>query len=519
LRQRIKVVSISERFSDDSVKETTDAMMRGELVIHSGSLFNDVDRTFGIADLIVRSDIINTLFDREIIPPTDVNIRAPKLPEGAHYHYVVLDIKWKTLEILTDGKTLSNMKRNLAYKGQVNIYNNAIACIQGYLPENAFIVGSAYKCRQVSVKGYRKSVATVSFNGKDSKVPSQVAGAVDWIRVVDANRDRWLDKDPIKCHPRLKPNMTINSGAYQYDKVAYAKKIKDITLVWQCGTKHRELAHRAGIYTYDDPRLTADIMGFKNSRKEIVNSILRINRDSVNELYHPPTVSGEMFGWTDRPNRFFVDFEAVPLSHKDVKLFMIGVHHENESGEWTFTSFIARKLNIEELHRIMSEFKTYVYENTYPSGSRPRLYHYGHYEQSTWRSHSALVNNYYDSMNPTIAKAIASSIEFLEGTWVDMLTVIRDEQVVVKGSLGFSIKDIGGALFKHGLIQSCWDSESSCLNGEDAVVLASEYYESVDNNELVDENIMTTIEWYNEMDVVVLRNIVEFLDGIVRVSV
>jgi len=507
------IVSISETYSTEAVRKTADAILDGTEIIHSGSLFNVTNRTYGIADLIVRSDVINRLFKRNVIPEDMMYIRAPLLPKGSNYHYVIIDIKFTTLMMLSDGVSLSNSKRFKAYKGQVYIYNEALYCIQGYSSPWAFIVGSGYKFKDVKGKGYEKSIATVSFDNKDKDIPEMVYYSIDWVRIVRINKDRWKDRDPSECHPLLKPNMNINSGMYHKEKYNHAEKMKDITLVWQCGPKQREKARLNGITRYDDARLTAQMMGFTGSRKESVDAILKINRDSTGMLWSPPVLETDMFNWTNLNNRFYVDFEANQLSGVPVKLFMIGVLHETSSG-WVYKSFIADDSTVGELFRIMVEFKEYIYSNV-GYKETPRIYHYGNYEPTMWKAQCRVIADYYDTKieSNVVCDTLVKSITINEGCWVDILLVLRDQRFTVKGAMGFSIKDIGKSLFKHGLIKSCWAVDDLCMNGEDAMVYAKEYYETSPierTNE--QEEIMVNITKYNEMDVLVMRDIVKFMD-------
>ena len=89
----------------EKAKETEDLMMKGVEIIYQGVLHNPINKTYGCADLIVRSDIIN-----KIVPNTlsdlELYIKGPRL--RGKYHYRVIDIKYHTLNLKANGLTLLN---------------------------------------------------------------------------------------------------------------------------------------------------------------------------------------------------------------------------------------------------------------------------------------------------------------------------------------------------------------------------------------------------------------------------
>ena len=61
------------------------------------------------------------------------------------YHYRVIDIKWTTMLLCVDGKTLRNSGLFPAYKGQLAVYTGALEHLQGYIPNYAYIMSKAWK--------------------------------------------------------------------------------------------------------------------------------------------------------------------------------------------------------------------------------------------------------------------------------------------------------------------------------------------------------------------------------------
>ena len=116
-------------------------MKKGTPIIHSAPIYNDKNNTYGIIDLLVRSDYINKLFNNFKID--DYNIKAPNL--DIDYHYRVIEIKYCSLYLSSNGVNFLNSNKIPAYKAQLCIYNVAIANIQGYKPPNTYILGIRYQ--------------------------------------------------------------------------------------------------------------------------------------------------------------------------------------------------------------------------------------------------------------------------------------------------------------------------------------------------------------------------------------
>ena len=70
-------VSLPERYSKEAVESTRKYIKMGVKVIHSASLYNKEDNTYGIADLLIRSDCLNKIFNRPLLDKDEMIISAP----------------------------------------------------------------------------------------------------------------------------------------------------------------------------------------------------------------------------------------------------------------------------------------------------------------------------------------------------------------------------------------------------------------------------------------------------------
>jgi hypothetical protein len=87
----VKVAEYYDSRNDCKFKETILLMKQGVPIIYQGVLHNMIDNTYGLPDLLVRSDYLNILMGYNVIDSNEMKIGSPKL--GVDWHYKVIDIK------------------------------------------------------------------------------------------------------------------------------------------------------------------------------------------------------------------------------------------------------------------------------------------------------------------------------------------------------------------------------------------------------------------------------------------
>ena len=123
----------------EACRETFEAMVRGEPIIHQGVLRNPQTRTYGAADILIRSDLLYRLFP-DALSATEAAVGAPGL-DAAHWHYRVVDVKFTGLKLDRHWHAASE---HLAYMVQTFIYNEALGRIQGYPPPTSYLLGRGW---------------------------------------------------------------------------------------------------------------------------------------------------------------------------------------------------------------------------------------------------------------------------------------------------------------------------------------------------------------------------------------
>jgi putative phage-type endonuclease len=113
----VQIATFQQAKSHIKYLETIHHMKQGTPIIYQGVLHDYTNKTFGMPDLLVRSDWINKLIQTKVIRTKNINTPAPLL-QDSKWHYRVIEIKYTSLMLCSDGKYLRNTKAVSAHKGQ-----------------------------------------------------------------------------------------------------------------------------------------------------------------------------------------------------------------------------------------------------------------------------------------------------------------------------------------------------------------------------------------------------------------
>jgi len=517
-----KVINIGGDFnprSQEKYLNTVQALNDGWPVIYQGVLRNYSNSTYGIPDLIVRSDYLHKLVKRVPIPKSQKKKKAPKLQfkNSNKYHYVIIDIKFKTLHLKSDGIHLRNDGPMKAYKSQLCVYNEALGFIQGYQPPATFIMGWKWKyvSKTIEFRGNNcfDRLGRIDYLKSDKEYVKKTSDAINWVLNVRKNSHKWdLSKTPL-IHEELYPNM-CNRYDHPYHKLKkkFAEDIDEISLVWRCGPKERRLAHKNKIYSWKDKRCTPDALGIGGKYTgKVVSRILEANRSTVQNIF-PRYITNNFANWKNNNQlEFFVDFETtcsvfnefdnLPNVDGESLIFMIGVGYVNSSGTWIFKDFTLDRLDVTGELKICSNFVEYINNVMldHDCFEAPALYHWSHAETTSWKR--------------ACERHIQSSYNWMNLNWVDLLKVFQTEPIGIKGCLNYGLKNVAKTFHKHGYIKTIWDSGSSCVDGADAAVCAYRVDKETRkrNVSFRSDPLAQEIIKYNEVDCKVLQEIIQYL--------
>lgn len=514
---RNKIVNIANPYQarqKEKYNETIAAMDKGVPIIYQGVLHNEDSKTYGISDLLVRSDFLNQIFKTQVISESDETIGCKF---SRRWHYRVIDIKHSTLALRSDGKHLLNSGSVPAYKTQLYVYNQAISKVQNYTSSEVYVLGRKWgytKCgERFTGNGWFDTVGVINYNDIDAEYAVKAEEAVKWIRLVRNEGHKWSINPPSR--KELYPNMkNQNDNPWHSTKEVIATNIGEITSVWMCGIKNRDIALNKGITTWKDSRCTAKALGINGLKVgPTLDAILNINRG--NKKYAPSKIKNKLHRYKVE---FFVDFETIndiiePIDDESVNtrsglfLFMIGVGwrlNDGKQSHWKYKNFTTEiidfvgneeKNNFIAFHEYISDIvKLNSAENNYI------IYHWSHAEKTIYEKTMLKYEELWDDY------------DIFYNDWYDLLDVFKDETVVIKGAFNFSLKSISRALFNQGYIKTVWE-EDGITDGLNAMVKAVECSNDAQNRgiPMTELPIMKKITQYNEVDCKVLLEILSFL--------
>lgn len=537
--ERHEVVAIGRNRQDakrlDRARETFAAMQRGAPIIHRAVLRDAEHHTYGLADFLIRSDTLRELFPEDI---SEEEASTCALDLGAaDWHYRVVNVKYMTLHLNAAGTELGN-GGNAPSKAELYILNRMLGRLQGYQPPTSYALG----------RGWRRTQRGQTYNGDSAlerlgRIPQdgsiargvpigeEVERALEWVRRVRTEGENWGIL-PTPTVTELYPNMTSggdgdlavgssDSGGDVGDgeaaekwvsvKKYVASELKELTQLWRVGLSGRDKAHRAGIYQWDDSRITPDAVGVGGATNgPILRQLLAVNVGGGPPV-SPQRIETDREIWHGTPGvEFYVDFEycsdldddfaKLPEKGGQPLIFMIGCGHV-ENGEWQFKSLVAEYLTLREEARIVDEWLAHMREvgERLDSGNpQPRIFHWSHAETNAYRS--ARERHGWPAGWPEL-------------NWYDFWgEVMLKEPVVVRGALGFGLKSVARAMRRHGLIETDWD-DNNPVDGLGAMVGA--WRCDVEARRLVipmgELTLMKAIADYNQVDCKAIMEIVRYL--------
>ncbi|MGE3074409.1 MAG: hypothetical protein AB7N24_14260 [Dehalococcoidia bacterium] len=491
---------------------TVDAMRRGASVIAQGVLWESESQTYGTPDLLIRSDVLESLFP-DAIRKEEVLIGAPALGLDA-YHYRVVDIKFTTLQLDRNGHAA---RGHMPYLVQVSIYNNALGKTQGFLPPRSYLLGRSWSgAGNTEGRGCFDRLAPIPTNlsWDDGTLTEFVTSATSWVRRVRAEGATWHPSDGPRV-PELRPNPAEADYPWRSATRLIAEQNRDPILAWQVGCAARDLATGRGVSDWTDPRFNARIAGLDGSRAARLDLILDHNRAADGPVVIPERIQSEREQWIQPAEvEFYVDFETVsdvnddfvglPARGGQAMIFMIGCGHL-EGGEWTYSCFTVDRLDPQsevEVIEAWLEHMRVVQDRLAPNLAKPLVFHWSPAESSGLST----------GLKSARARHPERSRHWEEPNWYDFLSrVVRAEPVVVRGPMGFGLKAFAGSLRRHGLIQSEWPDNVS--DGLGAMVCAwTAYAESGRCGRRVSEHeLMKSVQQYNEVDCRVMMEAIRYL--------
>ena len=463
-------------------------------IIYQGVLHDIELKCYGLPDLIVRGSILNQLCNN-------------KMSLNPNLYYIV-DIKNSNLHLASKSDNILNISNVKPFKTQIAIYHNILSKIQKIDTKIAFILSSGWSRKQKNIT-YGSSnpfdrLGIINFENYDKDYMTDALEAIEWNQLIrnpeSSSNLNYLEPNNINLYPNMSNNSDDN---FKRIKRYLANKNDEITNIWMCGPKNRALAISNGITKWYDCRLNSKIMNINGKTGEIIDLMLKFNRNELGDsLIYPTTIKSVYNEWYNGDKlAFYVDFETVNCNifeSKDIvynldrdrdrendMIFMIGIGH-SFMNQWDYKCLIVESLSDDHQKDLIHQMFNYIKEiqDKYNDHTDINLYHWSNFEPSVLNK----LCNKYDIEKPLYR-------------WTDILKLFQSEPILIKGALNFSLKTVGRMMYEHKLIDVYW-SESNCKNGLDAMYQAYQIYlrHKCEEGSICDNQQMKIIEDYNLVD-------------------
>jgi hypothetical protein len=509
-------------------QKTIDAMKTGIPFIAQAVLYNTKNNTKGNADLLVRSDYINKLVLESVLNEDEEKYKAPNLT--GNYHYLVIDIKWSTLNFCAKDNTLRKEGRIPAYKGQLAIYNCAMGNIQGYIPPKTYLLGKGWKREKIvkkekiSYKGHScfECLGVVDYSNVDNLYIKKTADAIKWYQDMVNDGIKWSLLNP--ANSNMYPNMSNDDMVWGDIKKKIADEIGEITQICNVGIKERNNLHKMNIYSYYDNNCNSLNMGLKNSETaNKIDTILNIMRDDQYDIF-PVKIQNNMKMWQkESPVDFYFDFETINelLTKMTIDIndsfningmiFEIGVGWiENE--KWNFEKFYIDEINENAEKNMINEFYKFILKKSSELDPikkyYPRLFHWTNAERNNLLDAN---NRHGGQWNDLINEITVKFVDMYKVFIGSQYNGIKYDAIGIKGALNYKLKTIGKALYNLKKIDTKWP-DNDISNGQIAMLEAAKFYRNKNNNSLTQQDLQTfdDIIKYNEIDCKMIWEIVMY---------
>lgn len=516
-------------------------------IILGAILVNELNKTYGFPDLIVSGHWIK----KYIKDSCDViNINK----------YYIIDIKSSSINLIQSGENVASSLLYDGYKAQIYVYTQALNYMLKTDITIGFIMGKNYQFNlngcKIRIEDPFDKLGQIDYINEENQGRNfniKILEAIKWKNNLKENFQTY-SLNPIKndlLYPNMKNSYDKNHKKIKKD-IALANK--EITLLWNCGIKNRELAWDKGIKNYGDKNLTPEILGFntKSSRYNILDLMLKTNQNLTDTTDYTNIEnlivfdkSSNINNWKQKKSyEFYVDFETYLKGkiygenidedfHNELNsqvVYMIGVNYIINS-KCEFKCFILQfipdniKKNIDK--RIKNRPNTKCSPNTYV---------YCKTEEELINKFVDFINlfnpkqkleNYYNNIRLihwSQAEPILFNKKIIEYglvnkkyylPWYDLLKIFKNDSnpIIIKNCFGFGLKEIVKKLNEYKQIEICWPELDDGLLSS---FIAREIYSDTNIDKSIDnyinkiDDIINIVE-YNHIDCLALYKILEWM--------
>lgn len=288
--------------------ETLALMKAGTPVIANAQLINRSEGICDIADLIVRSDYLNSIFS---LVKSENNINDSQF---GPWYYVAVAIRFSQNEFCVDGIKLRNDPSTRYAKTRLYIQTRILEHYQHTALNYALVVGRSYTWTQSkSVGGATVKANTIDkpgvvlFDDEDSFAASLLEQGIQWLDKLAAGAAADWNVAPQPTVHELYANCKLSVYDTPWAPVVQeiGRDQDDITQLHHCTAKNRTIAHKNGFKRLSQA-LRSEDLGYKSTTKvgQSINCYLGKNWNTLSSVKLPKFKTA-----------MYLDFESLPVGN------------------------------------------------------------------------------------------------------------------------------------------------------------------------------------------------------------
>jgi hypothetical protein len=288
--------------------ETLALMKVGTPVIANAQLINRSEGICDIADLIVRSDYLESIFSSLDLEEME-NISDSQF---GPWYYVAVAIRFSQNEFCVDGIKLRNDPSIRHTKTRLYMQTRILDHYQHTAVDHALVVGRGYTWTQSKTVGGATvksntidKPGVVLFDDTDSFAKSQLEQGIQWLTKLDAAPAADWNIVPQPTVQELYANCKLSVYDTPWAPVIQeiARDQDDITQLHHCTTKNRTIAHNNGFKSLSRVP-SSEKLGYKSTTKvgQSINRYLCKDWDKLSSVKLP-----------EFKTAMYLDFESLPV--------------------------------------------------------------------------------------------------------------------------------------------------------------------------------------------------------------